>query len=132
MATITRFEELEVWQLAREVCRRIYALTSKPEFAKDYSLKDQVRRASGSVMDNIAEGFEREGKKEFLQFLSIARGSCSETKSQLYRALDQEYISTTDFEQTTELIAELNNKLRKLMTYLKQTELKGLKYKPNN
>ena len=132
MATITRFEDLEVWQLAREVCKRIYALTSKPAFAKDYSLEDQIRRASGSVMDNIAEGFEREGKKEFMQFISIARGSCSETKSQLYRALDQHYISNTEFEQTTELITELNNKLRKLMNYLKQTELKGLKYKPNS
>lgn len=131
MATITRFEDLEVWQLARQACKKIYTLTSKPEFAKDYSLKDQIRRASGSVMDNIAEGFEREGKKEFLQFLSIARGSGSETKSQLYRALDQQYITTKEFDETTETLQELNNKLRKLMTYLKQTELKGLKYKPN-
>lgn len=97
MATIKSFEDLEIWQLARDICRMVYSLTQKEQFKRDFSLVDQVRRSSGSIMDNIAEGFEREGNKEFINFLSIAKGSAGETRSQIYRALDQSYISSDEF-----------------------------------
>ncbi len=85
---IDKFEDLEIWQEARELCRYVFKLTSTGLFNKDYKFRDQIRSSSGSVMDNIAEGFERGGNKEFAQFLSIAKGSCGETRSQSYRALD--------------------------------------------
>ncbi len=93
MATIKRFEDLEIWQMARQLCKEIFDLTFHEKFMKDFSLKDQIRRSSGSIMDNIAEGFERGGNKEFKQFLSIAKGSSGETKSQLYRAYDRNYFT---------------------------------------
>ena len=93
MATINRFEDIEAWQHAERLEREIFKLTLEGEFAKDFSLKDQIRRSTGSVMDNIAEGFERSGNREFIQFLSISKGSCGEVQSQLYRALDQSYLS---------------------------------------
>lgn len=88
MATISKFEDLAIWHNAREFCKDVYALTKHSEFSTDYRFKDQIRASSGSIMDNIAEGFERDGNKEFIQFLFIAKASCGETRSQLYRALD--------------------------------------------
>ena len=129
MATINKFEDLEVWQSARELCKEVYVITSLSKLNKDFALKDQLRRASGSVMDNIAEGFEREGRKEFLQFLSIARGSLAEVKSQLYRAFDQAYIDPAMLDTLINKVTLLNNKLRKLMEYLRNSEIKGVKYK---
>ncbi len=101
MATITTFEELGIWQKARELCKEIWALTQKDRFAKDFGLKDQINRSSGSCMDNIAEGFERDGTKEFVQFLSISKGSIGETRSQLYRALDRGHITQEEFDQAS-------------------------------
>ena len=93
MATVTRFEDLEVWKLAREQAKAIYVLTNEGSFAKDFSLKDQINRSAGSAMDNIAEGFERFTNKEFAQYLIISKGSNGEVRSQLYRAFDKGYIT---------------------------------------
>lgn len=92
MARLERFEDLEAWKTARELTNSIYQTTASGDFARDFGLRDQIRRASVSVLSNIAEGFERDGNKEFLQFLSLAKGSCGEVRAQLYIALDQRYI----------------------------------------
>lgn len=129
MATIKSFEDLEIWQLARDICRMVYSLTQKEQFKRDFSLVDQVRRSSGSIMDNIAEGFEREGNKEFINFLSIAKGSAGETRSQIYRALDQSYISSDEFNSLKDNLIELSTKIKRLMDYLKKSDYKGNKFK---
>src|SRR5450759_5396436 len=90
---IERFEDLEIWQEARELSRRVFEITSAGPFHNDFKFRDQIRSSAGSVMDNIAEGFERDGNKEFIQFLSVAKGSCGETRSQSYRAFDYKYIN---------------------------------------
>ena len=97
MARIESFEELKSWQQVRELCKIVFELTKKDRFSKEFSLKDQIKRSSGSVMDNIAEGFERSSNKDFRRFLFIAKGSLSEVKSQLFRALDQKYIDKKEF-----------------------------------
>jgi four helix bundle protein len=93
MATIKKFEELEIWQQARIFSQQIILISKETELKSDFRLRDQIKASSGSVMDNIAEGFERNGKLEFRQFLSIAKGSTGETRSQLYRVFDNEYIN---------------------------------------
>ena len=97
--TIRRFEDLEVWKNARELCKVIRKLSNDTSLVKDFSLKDQILRSSGSVMDNIAEGFERDGKKEFMNFLYISKGSLGETRSQLHRASDSGHLSPEGYEQ---------------------------------
>ena len=129
MATIKRFEDLEVWQKAHELCNLIYPLTLKDSFARDFKLRDQINDSSGSVMDNIAEGFERDGKGEFKQFLSISKGSCGEVRSQLYRAIDRKYISQEEFQKCFSLAEEISKKLGSFINYLNSSEIKGLKYK---
>lgn len=129
MPIVKRFEELQVWQQARELDRLIFRLTLKHEISRDYRLIDQWRAASGSIMDNIAEGFDREGRKEFLQFLSIAKGSTGEVRSQAYRALDRNYLNQEEFEQVYNQALELKNRLGKFMTYLKSSEFDGVKYR---
>lgn len=128
MATIQRFEDIEGWKRAREMTRWIYQVTSTGNFARDFGLRDQIRRASVSIMSNIAEGFERDGNKEFINFLSIAKASCGEVRSQLYVALDQSYISDTDFQWAYDNLCETSRILNGLMSYLRQNELKGRKY----
>ena len=129
MATIRRFEDLEVWQLARKFAAKIYELTLLGKYSKEYKLKDQIKDSSGSVMDNIAEGFGRESRLEFINFLSIAKGSLNETKSQLYRSLDYGLITNEIFDkyyQEAEIIAA---KIAAFMIYLNQTLIKGQKFK---
>jgi len=129
MPTITCFEDLETWQIAREISEHVYLLTKTKIFSKDFGLVDQIRRSSGSIMDNIAEGFEREGRNEFIQFLSIAKGSAGECRSQLYRAKDQEYTTAEEFETLKSKLLMVSVKIKRFMDYLKTTELKGNKYK---
>lgn len=129
MSKVERFEDLKVWQLARELCQIIHKLTLKEQFSKDFKLIGQIKGSSGSIMDNIAEGFERDGNKEFIQFLSIAKGSCGETRSQLYRAIDNGYIIQDEFDQAYDKTLECNKMLKGFITYLKDSELKGNKFK---
>ena len=129
MAKIERFEDLISWQKARELNRLIYQISKNGNFAKDFGLRDQVRRASISVMSNIAEGFERGGDKEFLQFLSNAKGSCGEVRCQFYAALDENYLSEPEFNQLHERCQEVGRLLSGLMAYLRDSELRGSKFK---
>lgn len=128
MATYKTFEELEVWQHARELARKIYAVTREGTFAKDFRLRDQINGSAGSVMDNIAEGFERDGKKEFIQFLSIAKGSAGEVRSQLYRALDRNHISNEVFKQLIEEARSLGKQIGGFIQYLSKSDYRGTKY----
>jgi four helix bundle protein len=129
MAKIERFEDLDLWQKARQLAADIYQKTSEGTFSKDYSLRDQINRSSGSVMDNIAEGFEREGKQEFLQFLSYSKSSAAEVRSQLYRAKDRNHINETGFEHLMNQSLAIGKMLGGFMNYLRKSEIKGLKYK---
>lgn len=129
MATITRFEELEIWQLAREYCQLIFPLTCELPFAKDFKLRDQLNDSSGSIMDNIAEGFERGGKMEFIQYLSVAKGSCGESRSQLYRAFDRNYINKETLDELVSRSNLISDKTGRFIQYLNSTDHKGLKFK---
>jgi len=129
MSTITRFEDIEVWQMARELCKDVFEITSTGDFYKDFGLKGQIRDSSGSVMDNIAEGFERDGNNEFRQFLSYSKGSAGEVRSQLYRALDYKYINEDKFNELYEKTVKISSKLSNLMNYLSNSAYKGRKYR---
>lgn len=123
------FEELEIWKSARVLTSRIYKITGQGAFAKDFGLQDQIRRASVSVMSNIAEGYERGGNQEFIQFLSIAKGSCGEVRCQLYVALDQGYVEKGECEQLMESAKKVSVMLSNFIEYLKGSPYKGTKYK---
>ncbi len=129
MATFKKFEDLEIWQLARVFCRGIYKITKYPGFCRDFKLVSQITDSSGSIMDNIAEGFGRGGNKEFSNFLTISIGSANESQSQLYRALDQEYISDSEFQNLYQQAEEIINKTGSLIHYLRTTTYRGIKYK---
>lgn len=129
MASFERFEDIEGWKLARQVTNHVYELSSAGEFSRDLALVRQMRRASISIMSNIAEGFERDGNKEFLQFLSIAKGSCGEVRSQLYIAFDRKYIDVARFQLVSSLLIETSKVLSSLMKYLGQAEERGRKFK---
>ena len=123
------FEDLEVWRLSRELTNKIYNASSDGRFAKDFGLRDQIRRAAVSIMSNIAEGYERGGNKEFIQFLSIAKASCGEARSQLYVAMDQSYVSKTECEQLIDEFKKLSIMINNFIKYLKGSKYKGTKYK---
>ena len=129
MSTIEKFQDIDAWQNARELTKEIYSCSGAGNFAKDYGLREQIRRASVSVMSNIAEGFERGGSAEFAQFLSIAKGSAGEVEAQLYVALDQGYINKDQFDSLTDLTSSTKKLIAGFINYLKKSKLKGLKYK---
>ncbi|MBI5805485.1 four helix bundle protein [candidate division TA06 bacterium] len=131
MGTFRKFEDITAWQKARELTKLVYEITKDGSFSKDFGLRDQIRRAAISMMSNIAEGFDRGGRKEFIQFLSIAKGSTGEVKSQLYIAVDQNYITKDLFDKTFSLAEEVNRLIFSLIKYLSNTEIKGIKYKVN-
>jgi four helix bundle protein len=128
MATIAKFEDIIAWQKSRVLCQRIFEYMNRGDFARDFKLRDQINASSGSVMDNIAEGFERDGKNEFRQFLSISKASCGEVQSQLYRALDRNYISQEEFQSLYNECSQINKMIAKLMQYLNASEYKGNKF----
>jgi four helix bundle protein len=129
VARIEKFEDIEGWKKGRELRKAIYGCSKRGDFAKDFSLKDQIRRAAQSVTSNIAEGFERGGNREFIQFLSDAKGSCGEVRDQLYTALDENYVSQAEFNQLCGLAIETSRLISGFMKYLQQSELRGSKFK---
>lgn len=118
MATATCFEELKVWQEARELVKAIYKITKQRPFSRDFALRNQITSAATSAMSNIAEGFERGSRKEFIQFLNIAKGSNGEVRSQLYVALDQEYLSAETFDKLRESALSPSRRLARFIKYL--------------
>ena len=129
MPTFKSFEEIESWQKARELTREVYTVSNQGAFTKDFGLRDQIRRASVSIMSNIAEGFERDGTREFLQFPAVAKGSSGEVRAQLYIALDQDYIDKNTFETLSAISIEIGNLIGGLMNYLRKSDIKGKKFK---
>jgi four helix bundle protein len=129
MGTFKKFEEMDVWKKSRGLTNQIYLLTSKNGFVKDYCLKDQMRRAAISIISNISEGYERDGNREFVQFLSIAKGSSGELRSQLYVALDLSYISNEEFNSLIEKCNEISGMLNSLIRYLRDNVFRGTKFK---
>ena len=128
MASVKRLEDLEIWQLSRLLCNDIFEIIRNTGLNRNFKLANQIEGSSGSVMDNIAEGFERNGNKEFIQFLSIAKASCGETRSQLYRILDRKFISQEKFDKLRSQTEQLSIKISNLMDYLSKSEMKGSKY----
>jgi four helix bundle protein len=125
---VKKFEDLEIWQGARELSKVVYDITCQGTFSTDYKFRDQIRAAAGSSMDNIAEGFDRGGNKEFSQFLSITRGSTAEVRSQSYRAFDNKYITEEKLNELLERTDSLSRKTFNLMQHLKNSDIKGIKY----
>ena len=120
MPAAEKFEDLRVWQTARQIVSSIYRLSSVDGFSKDYALRDQIRRAAISIPSNISEGFARRSNREFVQFLFIAKGSAAEVENQLYLALDQSYITQEEFNSIYEGLELLSKQLSKFITYLKK------------
>ena len=129
MATYKRFEDLPIWQEARAFSKRVFEVSKKGDFAKEYRLCSQIHASSGSIMDNIAEGFERDGNGEFKQYLFIAKGSCGETRSQIYRAYDYGFLDENTFEELKNQSVEISQSISNFIDYLQNTEIRGLKYK---
>ena len=137
MATIERFEELDVWQTARTLTNHVYEHTQQDPFAKDFGLRDQIQRASVSVMSNIAEGFESRTQNIFVDHLGRARGSAAEVRAQLYVAYDQGYLSDAEFEATYDLADKASRQLFRLIQYLEskpntsRVQERGVEYQIN-
>ncbi|HMA81784.1 MAG TPA: four helix bundle protein [Candidatus Binatia bacterium] len=129
MPTFHSFTEIEAWQKARVLTSEICSVSKKGAFAKDFELRGQIRSASISVMSNIAEGFDRNGTAEFIQFLAIAKGSVAEVASQLFVAKDQNYVTAEEFDKLIALTTETGRKIGALMNYLRRSRIKGLKFR---
>ncbi|MFN2439050.1 MAG: four helix bundle protein [Chitinophagaceae bacterium] len=132
MATIKQFEDLEIWQKARILYQKVIALTNRSSIGKDYRFRSQLKAAAGSVMDNIAEGFERDSRLEFINFLSIAKGSCGEVRSQSYRALDEGYISLEEQSELMNDCKTLGTDIANFIRYLNHSSIKGQKFTGRN
>ncbi|WP_373055722.1 four helix bundle protein [Zunongwangia sp. H14] len=129
MATVHRFEDLEIWKEARRLAKVIHIIAIETDLKSDFKLKQQIKSSSGSIMDNIAEGFERDGNLEFRQFLSIAKGSAGEVRSQLYRIFDCNYIDKEEFEKIVKDYENLSGKLKNFISYLNQKHYQGNKFR---
>ena len=129
---IKSFEDFEIWKEARHLTREIYTLSRASKFSKDFGLRDQMQRAAVSIMSNIAEGFERGGNQEFVQFLYIAKGSCGEVRSQLYVALDQEYVDQRVADKLLIILKRLSVMIKHLIDHLKRSGMRGPKYGNSN
>jgi len=129
MSTFNKFEDMEVWKKSMNLTRLIYQNTNQPGFVKDYNLVNQIRRSAISIASNIAEGVERDGNKELINFLYIAKGSCGELRCQLYIAKDQQYLKADSFQEMYNLATEISVSLNKLIKYLQTSDYKGKKYK---
>lgn len=129
MATIKCFEDVEAWKLARELYNILGDYINEKKFKRNFSLIDQIERSSGSVMDNIAEGFERGNRAEFIVFLGYAKGSAGEVRSQLYRALDRKYLSANEFEHLYNLIIHISSCIQKFIEYLLKSKVAGVRKK---
>ena len=129
MATIQKIEDLKVWKKARSLSNNIYPLTFLEPICSDFRFKDQIRGSVGSIMDNIAEGFERGSKLEFINSLTLAKGEAGELRPQLYRGLDNNYFSKEVFETLYNLVDEITKMLTSLIIYLNKSKIKGQKFK---
>ena len=129
MAKVQKFEELKIWQVAREIAKRVYELTRSGEFAKDFGLKDQIQRAAVSIGSNIAEGFERDLNSELMKLLSYAKGSAGEVRSQLQTAQDLGYVTDEDFAGLYELLTSESRMISRFQSSLRQSQVKGRYYK---
>ncbi len=129
MATIKSFEDIESWKKAREVCKILGEIIDEGKFKRSFRLINQVEGSSGSIMDNIAEGFERGTKAEFIQFLGYAKGSCGELRSQLYRAFDSKYLSNEEFEKLKILVLQISGLIQNFITYLQGSDVPGIRKK---
>ena len=129
MATIKRFEDLDAWKVSRELCDKIGKIIDGEAFKKNFRLIGQVEGSSGSIMDNIAEGFERGSRAEFIVFLGYSKGSCGELRSQLYRSFDRKYITKEQFDDLYLMMVRISAMLQKFISYLLKTDIKGLRKK---
>ena len=129
MSTWKSFEDIEIWQLSRAFCNDIFQIMQYEGLKADNALKNQINRSSGSIMDNIAEGYGRGGTKEFISFLSIAKGSSEEARSQLYRIYDRTYITQIEHKKLSDNALEITNKIGGLIAYLKKSGYSGTKFK---
>ena len=129
MAAVKDFEELAIFQIARELSKKFYPVTNRDGFKSDFRFVQQIRAAAGSIMDNIAEGFERTGNKEFLNFLYIAKGSCGEVRSQLIRANDVGYLTPEEFDELYSECRKLSAGIMNFIKEIKASDITGAKYK---
>lgn len=128
MATYNRFEDLPIWQESRRLCKKVDLVTKSVLFSKDFRMVSQIKASAGSVMDNIAEGFERGSRLEFINHLSYSKGSTGETRSQLYRSFDFEYIAEEELDELIKEYDMLAGSIANFIDYLNKTIIKGKKF----